>query len=211
MSRQEYILIPVVGSLHFSLVIVCNPGVAPAGGACADAVAPVCGTDRPDAAAASHVPPLPQQEPPTPLILHLDSMYPDSAHNTDDICDAVRWYLQNEWARHRAAKAVAATASADAAAAGDQSTAAAAAAPAAAAGGKAAAADAPQPAVPPARVITAETFPATRLVLPQQDNSVDCGCFTVAYVEVRDARGAARARRLAAPGALTRRGNGSTS
>ncbi|GLC56667.1 hypothetical protein PLESTB_001132700 [Pleodorina starrii] len=87
---KDYIFVPIHGYLHWSLVLICHPGnvvnevpayIAPGG---ADGTAA-----RPGAAGGG-----------APLLLHLDSL--DGNHAPREIFDALRGYLEHEWAQKAA-------------------------------------------------------------------------------------------------------------
>ena len=146
----DYILIPVHDDLHWSLIIVAYPGA-------------VAGTPHTtgDATAATAVAAVYQLSPPppTPSILHLDSMGNHSAcgHKAGAVARVVRSYLEHEWAARAAgdASSVAARAVAARGALVDW-----------------------RPAFQPKALPTLVPTP-----LPLQDNAVDCGLLVLAYAD----------------------------
>ena len=194
---KDFIVVPIHKDLHWSLAIICHPGRTQpqAAAAAAAAVQQAKMVETVDLTVETQSPPVTaqaqeqqqEQQQPCPIILHLDSMA--QGHKTVEVGKMLRAYLHREWqsrqARAEAVKAQAAPppgVEGDLPALGMDVT-----DPASAAAfgvGDAAAGmvepSFPEPAPPP---LDFDAMECLRLQLPQQDNTTDCGCFLLAYVQ----------------------------
>ena len=89
---KQIIMIPIGYGMHWSLIAICNPGKV-----VGERVNDITGErDNMNSAigqeTSSTVDVLP------PCILHLDSLSSSSIHNTNRICNAIKTFMDNEWA-----------------------------------------------------------------------------------------------------------------
>jgi len=98
---KDFLIIPIHGDLHWSLLVIAHPaGVAHGGGPAAldaarAAIAANRDVHRPPGARPIHPEDIPA--PPRPTILHLDSMGGAGGHATPGLAKAGRGYLLAEW------------------------------------------------------------------------------------------------------------------
>ena len=195
---KDFIVVPIHKELHWSLAIICHPGVEKTQSQAADETVDLTEPTLP----------CPVQSSLCPVILHLDSMV--HGHPTNEVGKKLRAYLHREWGSREAKAAAGMARPAPLPGVGGGGVPALAPAPAPAAAPCTAVADAaagaamgfPVAAPSAAAALGAEpvqspsVFPAPhlpqrdfskiecfRMGLPQQDNSTDCGCFLLAYVE----------------------------
>jgi len=161
---KDYIFIPVHMDLHWSLIIVCNPGLW-------DPTPPSSSDDGDDGTD-------PRAKPKAgPVLIHLDSL--SGGHSSKPACDIVRRYLRFEWvSKMRALKEQKHQQEANGGGASNSSR-------SSSRSSRLTAYQRWEKTHPGGeeRVFDEKTFPYKRAAAPRQDNYCDCGLFVLTNME----------------------------